>query len=132
MVDAAHSTGVAAIGTSLEQGSGRWEQGDMAEIKSGDSVFTREDALRLCQDWQDHAWGKPHRHTADNIENMIEELCLAFGCTVEEVRATWWSTRRHAACPEHHWKPFMEGKREWCERCGMTRETGSSHRATAR
>lgn len=66
------------------------------EIRTGEHVFTRADALRLCRDWQDLEWGKPHRHTRDNIENAIEELCLAFGCAVEEVRATWWRNRQQA------------------------------------
>lgn len=66
----------------------------MKELRNGDFVFTREDALQLCKDWQDLEWGKPHRHTRDNIENNIEELCLAFGFTVEEVRATWWRERQ--------------------------------------
>ncbi len=65
----------------------------MQKIGTGDFVFTREDALKLCSDWQDLEWGKPHRHTRDNIENAIEELCFAFGYTVEEVRATWWRNR---------------------------------------
>lgn len=66
----------------------------LAEIRTGDFVFERDDAIKLCRDWQDYAYGKPHRHTADNIENMIEELCFAFGFTVEEVRATWARNRK--------------------------------------
>ena len=65
-----------------------------AEIKTDEFAFKREDALKLCEWWQDYAWGEPHRHTADNIENWIEELCLAWGFSVEEVRATWWSRRK--------------------------------------
>ena len=67
---------------------------NLVAIKAGEFRFTREDAIRLCRDWQDYEWGVKHRHTADNIENAIEELCLAFGFTVEEVRATWWSRRK--------------------------------------
>ncbi len=63
------------------------------EIRTGDFVFTRADAIQLSRDWQDLEGGKTHRHTRDNIENMIEELCFAFGCTVEDVRATWWRNR---------------------------------------
>jgi hypothetical protein len=65
----------------------------LTEIRTGDFVFTREDALQLCRDWQDLEWGKPHRHTRDNIESSIEDLCLAFGCTADEIRATWWRNR---------------------------------------
>ncbi len=64
------------------------------KIERGECVFTREDALRLCLWWQDHIYGKRDRDNEANIENWIEELCLAWGFTVEEVRATWWS-RRH-------------------------------------
>lgn len=61
----------------------------MDEIRHGEHAFTRADALRLCINWQDLEWGTPHRHTRDNIENAIEDLCLAWGFTVDEVRATW-------------------------------------------
>ena len=74
----------------------------LVELLPGDGIsqnghtFTKAHALNLCRDWQDLEWGEPHRHTRDNIENAIEELCFAFGCTVEEVRETWWSRRKEA------------------------------------
>jgi len=68
------------------------------EIKSGDFVFTREDAIQLARNWQEYANRKDCKsYVGDNVETMIEELCLAWGFTVEEVRATWWSRRKAPA-----------------------------------
>ena len=67
----------------------------MGEVRNGEFVFTREDALALSRDWQEYVHsGLPRKgRLGDNVETLIEELCLAFGWTVEDVRATWWSRR---------------------------------------
>ena len=70
------------------------------QISTGDFVFTRRDAIQLSRDWQEYTHSYPRKSSVgDNLENMIEELCLAFGFSVEEVRATWWSRRQKEAGP---------------------------------
>lgn len=59
-------------------------------IKTDDFEFTRDDAISLCSAWQDYT---RNRQTGswqgDNVETLIEELCLAWGFSKEEVRATF-------------------------------------------
>ena len=65
------------------------------QLKTGDFEFTRDDALKLSTAWQTYVYTKQSSSWAgDNVENMIEELCLAWGFSVEEVRATWASNKK--------------------------------------
>lgn len=86
------------------------------EIKTGEFVFKRDDAITLCRDWQEYIYsGERKNRVGDNVENLIEELCLAFGFTVADVRATWW--RRRQCGTQHEW---MDGARgQMCRKCGM-------------
>lgn len=59
-------------------------------LASAQGEFTRADALKLCELWQSYIWKRSSGSwQADGIESAIEELCLAWGYTVEEIRATW-------------------------------------------
>lgn len=65
------------------------------QISTGDFVFTRDNAIQLSRDWQEYTNSSVRKsYVGDNVETMIEELCLAFGFSVDEVRATWWSRRQ--------------------------------------
>ncbi len=99
----------------------------MNEVRNGDFVVTKDDALRLSREWQDYTHKQGHRHSADNIENAIEELCFALGATTEEVRATWATTRKHMACPGHDFTITSRAlNREYCRLCGFGRDLCNS------
>lgn len=61
-----------------------------AMLQTGEFEFTREDAIKLCASWQHYVWNRQMGSwQGDNVETLIEELCLAWGFTVDEIRATW-------------------------------------------